>query len=258
MRKRFIVVSLLILVAGGAVSLWLMRQPIPPPVQSNVKPVITKIARPAPAPTAGSFDKSHYSLDDPTSMWVVVNKLRPLSPKEYVPTDLVVPTVPTRVSGMQVRQAAATALQSLFAAAEQNGTALKLSSGYRSYGYQVNLYNGYVKSEGQASADAQSARPGFSEHQTGLAADVGPASGGCNVDQCFGQTAAGKWLAANAYKYGFIIRYPEGLTAVTGYTYEPWHVRYVGTELATEMHAQGVQTLEQFFGLPAAPDYSAR
>ena len=107
----------------------------------------------------------------------------------------------------------------------------------------------------EASADDESARPGFSEHQTGLAVDVGMANATCEVDQCFGATPAGKWVAANGYKYGFIVRYPQGLSDITGYEYEPWHLRYVGVGLATEMHNKAVQTLEQFFDLPAATDY---
>jgi D-alanyl-D-alanine carboxypeptidase len=130
-----------------------------------------------------------------------------------------------------------------------------LSSGYRSYDYQVGLYNGYVKSQGQATADTQSARPGYSEHQTGLAVDIEPASKKCELDACFADTPEGKWLVANAYKYGFILRYTQDKTAVTGYAYEPWHFRYVGTPLATEMHNQNVATLEEFFNLPVAPDY---
>lgn len=208
--------------------------------------------------TAAGFDKTQYSLTDPTSMWVVVNKQRPLNPKTYVPPDLVVPSLPLRVPGnetMEMRKETATALESLFAAAKSGGAPMIVSSGYRSYSFQVSLYNGYVQSQGQATADTQSARPGYSEHQTGLAVDVEPADGSCNVDQCFANTAAGKWLAANAYKFGFIIRYPQGLQSVTGYEYEPWHVRYVGTSLAAEMHKDGIQTLEQFFNLGAAPNY---
>lgn len=201
------------------------------------------------------FDKTKYSLTDPTSLWVVVNKLRPLNPANYVPADLVVPDVPERVSGTQVSQKMVPSLTQMFADAKTAGTPMKVSSGYRSYTYQVSLYNGYVKSEGQTQADQESARPGYSEHQTGLAADLASLSGGCSVEQCWADTTAGKWLSANAYKYGFIVRYPDGLTNVTGYEYEPWHVRYVGVQLATEMHNDGVQTLEQFFGLPDAPDY---
>ncbi|MGH7239808.1 MAG: M15 family metallopeptidase, partial [Candidatus Saccharimonadales bacterium] len=78
----------------------------------------------------------------------------------------------------------------------------------------------------------------------------------CNVAQCFANTTEGKWLAANAYLYGFVIRYPKGFENITGYEYEPWHVRYIGKSLSEEMHKTGVKTLEQFFGLPAAPNYN--
>jgi D-alanyl-D-alanine carboxypeptidase len=113
-----------------------------------------------------------------------------------------------------------------------------------------------VQSEGQAVADTQSARPGYSEHQSGLAADLEPASRKCEVDQCFGDTPEGKWLSANAYKYGFVIRYPLGLDNITGYEYEPWHVRYVGIALSTEMHDEGILTLEQFFAISGGTAYA--
>jgi D-alanyl-D-alanine carboxypeptidase len=112
-----------------------------------------------------------------------------------------------------------------------------------------------VNVQGKAVADSQSARPGYSEHQTGLAVDVEPTSRKCEVEACFGDTPEGKWVAANAHKFGFIIRYPKNMQSVTGYIYEPWHIRYVGKELAGEMHKQNIATLEQFFGLEAAPDY---
>lgn len=252
MRKRIAVYGFLLIVASAAASFWLLSRPVPD-LPDAVRPVINQ---PAVQPGSQTFNKQQFSLDDPASQWVVVNKLRPLSPKEYVPADLIVPSVAMRVEGAQLQRSAARALESLFAAAEQAGQPLKLSSAYRSYNYQVGLYNGYVKSQGQSAADAVSARPGYSEHQTGLSADVGPLSGKCNVQTCFGDTPAGQWLAANAYKYGFIIRYPEGLTNITGYAYEPWHVRYVGTELAQEMQATGTKTLEEFFGLPPAPNYA--
>jgi D-alanyl-D-alanine carboxypeptidase len=156
---------------------------------------------------------------------------------------------------MKLRAEAAKSLEKLFAAAKHNGTPLRLSSAYRSYVYQVSLYSGYVAKEGQGAADAESARPGYSEHQTGLAVDVGNVDGACEVERCFGDSPAGQWVAANAYKYGYIVRYPNGLTDVTGYEYEPWHLRYVGVDLAAEMHKMGTQTLEQFFGLDSAPDY---
>jgi zinc D-Ala-D-Ala carboxypeptidase len=206
------------------------------------------------------FDAHQYSLTDPSSIWVLVNKRRPLTPKNYAPADLTMPSVPLRVPGnesMQLRAPTARALEQLFAAAKTDNINLMLSSGYRSYTYQVNLYNGYVKTQGQAQADNQSARPGYSEHQTGLAADVEPASRNCEVDSCFGGTPEGKWIAANAYKYGFIVRYTADKQQVTGYEPEPWHIRYIGVSLATELHKQNIKTLEEFFDTGAAPNYSS-
>jgi D-alanyl-D-alanine carboxypeptidase len=207
-----------------------------------------------------SFNKKLYSIDDPASIWVVVNKARPLNPISYIPKDLATPSVPLRVPGnesMQLRKEAATALEALVLGAKAGGLGVMLSSGYRSYAYQAGLYGSYVASQGKAAADTQSARPGHSEHQTGLAADLEPTSRNCEVSDCFANTPEGKWLAANAYKYGFIVRYQEGTQPIVGYKYEPWHLRYIGTALSQEMHGENVNTLEQFFGLPAAPGYSS-
>jgi D-alanyl-D-alanine carboxypeptidase len=156
---------------------------------------------------------------------------------------------------MQLRQATASSVEAMFADAKTAGLSLMLSSGYRSYDYQVKLYGGYVSSIGQASADTQSARPGYSEHQTGLALDIEPLSKTCELQQCFAGTPEGTWLVANAYKYGFLLRYTDALTSVTGYEGEPWHYRYVGVELATELHSHNVATLEQFFGVTGGTNY---
>lgn len=205
------------------------------------------------------FDKTQFSIDDPASPWIVANKQRPLNPTDYAPNDLTVPEVPLKYEAgsmeTELRAEAATALQDLFAGAEKNGQPLILVSAYRSYAYQDNLFNHYVNTQGLETALNQSARPGHSEHQTGWAADVGALSRGCEIEECFGEMSEGKWVAANAYKYGFIVRYPQGLTDTTGYDYEPWHLRYVGKDLAAEMQRSGVSTLESFFGLPAAPEY---
>ncbi len=247
-----------VLLVGAGLGWYFTHRPrpatIPQPAHAHVAQKNTTST--SASPTA-SFNKQQYSQSDPTSIWVVVNKQRPLQPKSYVPADLVTPDLPMRVGGQQLRQVTADAMAKMFAAAKAHGTPLRISSAYRSYSYQVNLYNGYVNSQGKAVADSQSARPGYSEHQTGLAADLSPADGSCSVAPCFASTPAGIWLAAHAYEYGFIIRYPDGHQATTGYIYEPWHVRYVGVVAATEMHTQGVPTLEEFFGLPAAPDYAA-
>lgn len=212
-------------------------------------------------PVPQQFNKQQYSISDPTSIWIVVDKLRILNPKTYAPSDLVVPNIPLRSNitstEKYVRAETAEALQKMASSAAKEGITLNLQSGYRSYEFQVSLYGSYVSNDGQAKADTYSARPGYSEHQTGWAADLGGTTNpGCNVEECYANTPEGKWLAVHAWEYGFIIRYPQGLTEVTGYTYEPWHVRYIGTELSGEMHKQGILTLEQFFGLPNAPTYN--
>lgn len=213
-----------------------------------------------PGTQAGSsFNTSQFSVDDPTSPWVVVNKQRPLSPPNYIPAGLVAPNIPLEAGpdaeAMQLKPEAASALEQLTQDAKNDGVELVLVSAYRSYDTQTAVYNSEVQGYGQAVADTQSARPGHSEHQTGWAADLGAVNGACKIEACFADTPEGQWLAANAYRYGFIIRYAPDKTNVTGYTYEPWHLRYVGAELAAEMHRTGVQTLEEFFGLPPAPAY---
>ena len=181
-----------------------------------------------------------------------MNKLRPLNPQDYAPSDLV--DVPVREANPAVlRKEAADAVVAMFAQfTAETGLEMQNQSAYRSYSTQVRVYNGWVNSLGQAGADKTSARPGHSEHQTGLALDISSVPAVCALDQCFADTPAGQWLAANAYKWGFILRYPNGMDAITGYEFEPWHYRYVGVDLATEMHDTGVATLEEFFGLPAS------
>jgi D-alanyl-D-alanine carboxypeptidase len=214
---------------------------------------------PVPPPPP-AFDKAAMSIDDPTSPWVVVNKLRPIADgADYVPPDLVdLPADMPNPNGYQLRADAAAALEEMFhAALSEIGVQLVAQSGYRSYSVQVRAYDYYVNSLGVAGADLTSARPGFSEHQTGMAMDILDTVSGCSTDgRCFADTAAGQWLAANAYRFGYVLRYPDGGTPITGYEYEPWHYRWVGVPAATEMHNTGVATLEEFFGLPAAPDYA--
>lgn len=122
------------------------------------------------------------------------------------------------------------------------GFDIQLLSGYRSYETQERLYNNYVAVYGQAEADTFSARPGTSEHQTGLAMDVGW------IDDTYGDTPSGIWLAQNCYKYGFIIRYPKGKESITGYKYEPWHIRYLGKDIAEAVYNSGL-CLEEYLGV---------
>lgn len=142
--------------------------------------------------------------------------------------------------GGGVDETAYAALQRLQQGAKENGFSMPLISGYRSYDYQASLYNNYVAIDGQAAADRYSARPGNSEHQTGLAFDIG------QLDNNYGNTPAGTWLAQHAHEYGFIIRYPQGKESVTGYMYEPWHVRYLGS-IASDVYTSGL-TLEEYLG----------
>jgi D-alanyl-D-alanine carboxypeptidase len=209
-----------------------------------------------PAQRQPGFNKKQHSITEPSSIWIIANKQRNLG--DYAPNDLVVPGVGLRLKAdameMQLRRESGTALEELFAAAKQSQLSLILASGYRSKTFQATVYANNVKQDGQAEADRSSARPGYSEHQTGLAADIGAASRKCEIEACFAETPEGKWLAAHAHEYGFVLRYPNGKESTTGYEYEPWHFRYVGKPLATEIRKTS-QTLEQFFSLPAAPNY---
>jgi LAS superfamily LD-carboxypeptidase LdcB len=191
-------------------------------------------------------------VENPTSITVVVNKARPL-PAGYVPPDLVVPDW-AGSGGLSLRAEAARAVEALARDAAAAGISLRSVSSYRSYARQATIYDGYVAREGQAGADTHSARPGHSEHQTGLAVDFDDGAG-CSLATCFRDTAGGRWLAENASRYGFILRYPDGYQHIVGYRFEPWHYRYVGVETAADMRDRGVVTLEEYFGLPAAPGY---
>ena len=207
------------------------------------------------SPTEGSFDMTARSIDDPASIWVVSNKARSLDPAEYAPTDLV--DVPVAYANPPVlRTEASAAVVEMFAAyTEETGLELASQSTYRSYASQTKLFNGYVSSMGLEEAERASARPGHSEHQTGLAIDIAALPANCTLEECFGETPQGIWLRDNSWRFGFVLRYAPGQEGVTGFKYEPWHFRYVGVELATEYHAVGATSLEQFFELPPAPDY---
>jgi len=131
------------------------------------------------------------------------------------------------------------------------GIKLRIGSGYRSYDYQAQIYNNYVARDGKAEADRYSARPGHSEHQTGLAMDIcsEDANKAC-IDNGFDSTEEAKWLSENAYKYGFILRYPNGKESITGYQYESWHFRYVGKTLAEKLYNNGNwTTLEEYLNI---------
>lgn len=247
-KKILLVIALAIVIAGGYFG-YLRQQneatTQPPTEQSNS------------ANQNSGFNKTRYSLTDPASLWVVVNKKNAL-PDGYKPADLVVPAVKLRLGAgaeqMQLRIEVGDALKELFMGAKTAKFDLMLGSGFRSYALQKSFYDGYVAKDGQAAADTYSARPGHSEHQTGLALDIDRSDQKCHLEECFGGLAEGQWLAAHAHEHGFVLRYYKNKQTITGYIYEPWHFRYVGVELAAEVYKSGL-TLEEFFNLPPASSY---
>lgn len=157
---------------------------------------------------------------------LVVNKTYSI-PADYAPG--IIPEAQSAFDKMQTDAAA-------------EGLNIYISSAYRSYEYQSGLYKRYADRDGKAAADRYSARPGHSEHQTGLAFDLN------TIDSSFADTAEGKWVADNCYKYGFIIRYPQGKEDITGFIYEPWHIRYLGEDTAKAVYDSGL-TLEEYLGI---------
>lgn len=191
-----------------------------------------------------------------SSAWVLVNKKNPLRPTSYVPSGRVVPNV-TYPNGARLRSDAAGALPQMFSAARSEGAGrMSIASGYRSYSTQYSLYWNRVGTNGRAYADQWIARPGYSEHQSALSLDIAPVgNASCSAHNCIGSTPQGRWLKANSWRFGFILRYESGYSSITGYSSEPWHFRYVGTPLSTAYRRGGWHTLEQFLGEPAAPSY---
>ena len=206
----------------------------------------------APTPTSPGFDLTRYSTTDPASLWVIVNKLHPIDPLRYEPTDLV------WIAGGQVRSAVVPDLQAMIAAAKADGVKLSARTAYRSYNFQVSIHADLVRRMGAAYADEYSARPGYSEHQTGLAFDLHSATKpACDLKACFAQTAEARWVVLHGWEYGFVVRYTPDNTASTGYSAEAWHLRYVGRDLAAWLHSSGVTSLEEALGVSGGPDYPA-
>lgn len=169
---------------------------------------------------------------------LVVNKKHCL-PKDYDPNGL---TDETMSSWNEMK-----------AMAKKDGINLNLQSGYRSYKYQIETYNYWVNLYGKEYADTVSARPGYSEHQTGMAIDVS-GTHGCDLETCFGNTEEGRWLKNNAHKYGFIIRYAAKEEDLTGYSEEPWHIRYIGSE--AENIKQSGKSLEEYLNIEGGKSYA--
>ena len=178
-------------------------------------------------------------LQTDPNLWLLVDKEHPLS-ENYEPENLVeLGNGSYRVnrSGLFLRKDAAASLEEMAVAAKADGLTLLASSAYRSYGYQTEVYARNVREMGQEEADRVSARPGNSQHQLGLVVDFG------SITDAFAQTAEGRWLAANASRFGWSLSFPEGMEEVTGYRWESWHYRYVGKELAVfiDNYFEGIQ-----------------
>ena len=186
------------------------------------------------------LDQDFYSNMENTDMsdgkLIICNKYHTLK-KDYVP-DL--SDLGSKYGGGKLEKEAASFFKKMADAASKEGISIRNVSGYRSYSTQTYLYNNYVKKDGVKEADRYSARPGTSEHQTGLATDIN------SVSNSFENTAAFKWLSKNAYKYGFILRYPKGKEFLTGYMYEPWHYRYVGAEVAKIVYEKDI-TYDEYY-----------
>lgn len=199
-----------------------------------------------PAPVSSS---APYAGTSPDDVAVLVNKTHGL-PADYAPDDLIEPDVPfifaEKHERRLLRQVAAGALEELFAAAREDGVYLAGVSGYRSQATQQALFEYYVQRDGAEKARMFSAEPRHSEHETGLAMDVSGSTGQCAAEDCFAGTPEAAWLARRAHEYGYIVRYPKGKEDITGYKYEPWHLRYVGPEMARVLAERGI-TLEEYY-----------
>lgn len=220
------------------------EEPVKEPVEPTLKPVEPTenddkkpedTVKPSPSIDNGGYIEGQKLPSEPTYIQGIL-----IASKKY-------PLPPTFAPGED--KAARAAFEKMAAEAILSDFRLHAFSTYRAYDYQVTLYERYVARDGKEAADTYSARPGYSEHQTGLAFDIGEV----NFDKhwassSFGETEAGKWIAANAHRYGFIMRYPEGKEPVTGYMHESWHFRYVGIDIATEIYKQKI-TLEEYLGI---------
>jgi zinc D-Ala-D-Ala carboxypeptidase len=246
-RKSLVAVSVAVCVVaiGGPV---LVDRASDEPVAAATDPARAAVVPPTPDTAATQtarppFDRTAHSTTDPSSIWVIVNKSHPIQPSDFRPEIDI-------VRGYQVATAAAGPLGRLLDASDRRGLGFKIASAFRSYDYQLHVHAATAAARGDAEADLLSARAGYSEHQTGLAVDlVTPDDPACDFEACFARTPGGRWLARTAWRFGFVVRYQPASTAVTGYAPEPWHLRYVGRQLAAELHRTGIATLEEFFGV---------
>lgn len=228
---------------------------IPPTIEDikpNPKPVNTDI----PIEEEPFVPASGMDLE-PASITVFVNKEYSL-PQDYKPDDLVIPDIYFHMTYYDertlMRFEAASAIERLFLAARNEGYHLSGISGYRSYARQWKIFTDNIVFKGKEHTLKYSAVPGTSEHQTGLTMDISCESLDFDLSSAFADTPEGQWVAENAYRFGFIVRYPKGKAKITGYAYEPWHIRYVGKALAAYLYDNGL-TLEEYYKYKPSKDF---
>ena len=253
---------------SGALLAGLSQRPLyytlPYCVPSPVRPAVTAAGVSRVVPVGGESSvrgtaarlEACRSITDPNSDWVLVNRRNPLSPNRFAPADLKVPPMPN-AGDHQMRADAADALARMTGAAAAAGAGrIGIDTAFRSYATQDALYDTWLARRGRTWADTWYARPGYSEHQTGLTVDLLPVGeSNCTINDCIDETPQGGWLARNSWRYGYILRYEKGYRSTVGLGFEPWHFRYVGTPLARAYHEGGWHTLEAFLDEPPAPRY---
>ena len=241
LKKAIFILTLLIIVIVGIIVPTVLLTKNQTKTNTPPEPVQSETTKMLAVPGADPIPFEHLDFAQSSSIWVVVSKTRPLANMQYVPSDLIVPTVASNDQKSDEERSIRTVIEEplrrLFRDAASSGHTLFIASGYRSYALQQQYYSNYVRTSGEAAANMFSAKPGHSEHQTGLAVDISLQSRQCYLDTCFAETTAGQWLKTHAHEYGFIIRYPAEKTEVTGYQYEPWHLRFVGDTLARALYA---------------------
>lgn len=231
------------------------REQTNPPDQTGTPEPITPDPTATPEPTEVPTPTPIIVNTDTSTVTYLVNREYPL-PEDFVPEELTTPDVlfpfsDTTIDKAKMTPEAGDALALLFAAAyDEAELTLYGVSAYRSYARQYTIYATNLATRGIAHTNRYSAAPGRSEHQTGLAIDISCASEGYGLETTFADTPEGVWVAENAHRFGFILRYPKDKEHITGYNYEPWHIRYVGCDLAGYLYETGL-TLDEYYGVPS-------
>lgn len=255
--KKYTLIGAIIIIIFGLISVvavWQLTdrdELVGQPKSSSEKVAPVADSQPESAtislPGATSITPIDGDYSDDAHIWRLVNKSNPLNDIDYRP-EIIKPNVNTRqdksLDEQSVRADIAAAVEALFATAKSAGHELQIGSGFRSSSLQNTYYTNYSRVYGQAAADRVSAKPGYSEHQTGLAIDLTTPDHHCYLEACFGETEAGQWLRDHAHESGFILRYPKNKEGITDFNYEPWHFRYVGIDLATALYQSGL-TLDE-------------